>query len=136
MASLRLDEQDIPVFISGEYMTATAWHCSIAVGGAKVQVPLKFVERAMQILDLAVEDSRGTTSRPLGTLSSLQIGRCPQRSYRPADCGGRPARCDVHAISDRGSSRVDRCLGVMDDTLSNVRRVRTTSGEATRADSR
>ena len=86
MASLRLDEQDIPVYISGEYMTATAWHYSIAVGGAKVQVPLKFVERAMQILD-------PPSKIPVAQLldRSAHCPRCTSEDVRSARTGRRIA---------------------------------------------
>jgi hypothetical protein len=50
LACLQLDEQDIPSYISGEWMTATAWHYALATGGAQVQVPHDFVERARAVL--------------------------------------------------------------------------------------
>ena len=67
VAAMRLDDQDIPCFISGEMMTATAWHYALATGGAKVQVPQAFVGRALAVLQppakVAPADSLDQTPR-------------------------------------------------------------------------
>ena len=41
-----LGEDEIRVFIADEHMVGTAWHYAIALGGAKLKVPIDCVKQA------------------------------------------------------------------------------------------
>ncbi|MFW6058656.1 MAG: hypothetical protein ACODAQ_00655, partial [Phycisphaeraceae bacterium] len=51
LARLRLEPYGVPVFIADAGMVGVSWYYSLAVGGAKVQVPRFYAERAVRLLE-------------------------------------------------------------------------------------
>lgn len=49
MFCARLNAEGIPAFVCHEYHIGNAWHCSLALGGVKVQVPDESVQDARAI---------------------------------------------------------------------------------------
>jgi hypothetical protein len=70
IARLRLNAEGIPCFIADEHMVGTAWHYAIALGGAKVKVP---IERAKE----AAEALAGTRPTAADERAN-QAGICPR----------------------------------------------------------
>lgn len=50
LARIRLEAEGIPCFIADENTVTAAWHCAIALGGIKLQVPRDELPRASQLL--------------------------------------------------------------------------------------
>ncbi len=53
---VRLESEDIPVFLFDEFTVTMDWLLSNAIGGVKVQVPEPYLERARAILGIVEEE--------------------------------------------------------------------------------
>jgi len=70
LARLRLDEEDIPCYIADERTTGMFWHYAIALGGAKIKVPIESAERAA--------DTLASNVRPSNAEFVSHVGACPR----------------------------------------------------------
>jgi hypothetical protein len=84
LARLRLDEEDIPCFIADEHVTGMLWHYAVALGGAKIKVPIESAERAADTLASNVQASNAEFVSHVGTCprcrsTHLRRGRTARR---------------------------------------------------------
>ena len=54
LAKARLEDVGIPVFLANATMVDTVWHLSNAIGGVRLQVPCKDLQRAATVLSRTV----------------------------------------------------------------------------------
>jgi hypothetical protein len=106
VAAMQLDDQGIPCYIAGEMMTATAWHYALATGGAQVQVPQAFVERARAVLQ---PPAKVTTAESLDQTS--RCPRCTSTDTRDARTGRRVAAAALLAAMMVAASPLAAVLG-------------------------
>ena len=70
IARLQLDSENIPCYISGEYITGTLWYYALATGGAKVKVPAASAHDAAAAL--------AGTLKPASAELVNHAGLCPR----------------------------------------------------------
>jgi hypothetical protein len=79
MARNRLEEEGIPTFLADTELVGMAWHLAQAVGGVKLQVRAKDVERAREVLEdmprpAAPEDSDPVETESLRAVRAAALG--------------------------------------------------------------
>lgn len=87
LAKARLEAEGIPVFVADEYTVNVQWLYSNAIGGIKVQAPLRFAEEAKAILAQDYSDLLGET---IGK-EEVACPQCGSLDVEPFTRGKRPA---------------------------------------------
>lgn len=87
MAKARLEAIGIPVFVADEYTVNMQWLYSNAIGGVKVQVPLRFANQAKATL---AEDYSDLLDEEFGK-DEVACPKCGSTDVEPFTKGKRPA---------------------------------------------
>jgi len=87
MARSRLEASGIPVFVADEYTVNMQWLYSNAIGGVKVQVPLRFANQAKAIL---AQDYSDLLDEEFGK-DEVVCPKCGSADVEPFTKGKRPA---------------------------------------------
>lgn len=87
LAKARLEAEGIPVFVADEHTVNMQWLYSNAIGGVKVQVPLRFAEEAKDIL---TRDYSDLVEEEFGE-EKVACPKCGSTDVEPFTRGKRPA---------------------------------------------
>jgi len=80
---MRLEAEDIPAFVTHEYHVWAMWPYALALGGAKVQVPIGMRDYALEIRQMCSEGYfRTLLEEMFGDLDDVHCPHCSSRNFR------------------------------------------------------